>query len=121
MSVTAPGAAADSDSVSPAEFDAVVPDRFVRLRVGFPWLWFDAAYEVSTDAVTRDDPDIPNVTPLELENTTVPVETDCVPAEIPTPPPAPGLAALRLRVSPALLEAVVPERLVSASVGLPCE
>ena len=90
MSVTAPGAAADSDSVSPAEFDAVVPDRFVRLRVGFPWLWFDAAYEVSTDAVTRDDPDIPNVTPLELENTTVPVETDCVPAEIPTPPPARG-------------------------------
>lgn len=31
----------------------------------------------------RDDPDMPNAMPLESENTSVPVDTDCVPAETP--------------------------------------
>lgn len=34
-------------------------------------------------AVMRDEPDIPKLTPLLFENTTVPVETLCVPPEIP--------------------------------------
>ena len=44
LTVTPPPAApADKLKVNPALFDAVVPDRFVRARVGFPWLWLLSA------------------------------------------------------------------------------
>jgi hypothetical protein len=39
----------------------------------------------------------------------------------PRPPPAPGAAAERERVNPLEADAVVPVKLVRASVGLPCE
>jgi hypothetical protein len=43
----APAAAAESDRVNPALLLAVVPVKLVRARVGFPWLWSDAAAVVS--------------------------------------------------------------------------
>ena len=73
------------------------------------------------EAVIRELPDIPKVMPLLLEKTSVPVLTDCVPAEAatPPPPPVPPASADREIVRPLLALAVVPEILVSASVGLP--
>ena len=63
----------------------------------------------------------PKLTPLLLLNTMVPVLCEPPAALIAAPPPAPGSAADRDSVSPAELLAVVPLRLVRASVGLPCE
>ena len=64
----APPAPADSDNVNPALFDAVVPDRFVRLSVGLPWLWLDCAAVVKAlcEAVTAPAL-VPNEIPLALE------------------------------------------------------
>ena len=42
-SAAAPGAAALRLRVSPALFEAVVPVKFVKASVGFPWEWFDWA------------------------------------------------------------------------------
>jgi hypothetical protein len=68
--VTAPGAAADRDSVSPLDALAVVPEMFVSASVGFPWEWVEAAYAVSTDPPT-DPFEFEKLTPFELANTIV--------------------------------------------------
>jgi hypothetical protein len=68
-------------------------------------------------AVIWDELDIPKVIPLLLTNARVPLVWVCVPAAAAIPPE--GAAAERDRVSPALLDAVVPLRLVKANVGLP--
>lgn len=38
-----PAAAADKDKVNPADPDAVVPFKFVKFNVGFPWLCVEFA------------------------------------------------------------------------------
>ncbi len=63
--VTAPGAAADRDSVSPFDALAVVPEMFVSASVGFPCEWVEAAYAVSTEP-TKEPFEFENETPLEL-------------------------------------------------------
>ena len=49
-----------------------------------------AAPPATTDAVMTELLDIPNVTPFELEKTSVPLVAVCVPAAAAMPPPAPG-------------------------------
>jgi hypothetical protein len=63
-----PGSAADKLRVNPAEFDAVVPDRLVKARVGLPWLWsLRAAVVRALWLAVITDPLSPKLIPLELE------------------------------------------------------
>ena len=67
---TPPPAAALSDRVKPLDAEAVVPDRLVRLSVGLPCEWLEAAKVVATVAVITELLERPNDTPLESANVT---------------------------------------------------
>ena len=66
--------------------------KALRLFATVPAERFTAVKLVAMLAVILLEPDMPKLTPLALEKTTVPEFTDCVPADSAAPPPPPPAA-----------------------------
>ena len=121
-------AVAERERVKPAELLAVVPARFVRFRVGLPWLWFDSAAVVRKAGKLRLRPELLAVmlTPLAVSAVLRPIASlearavvKALCEAVITEPPTPfSPKVMPLPVSKRILPAVVAVR-VPASIPTP--
>jgi hypothetical protein len=95
---------------------------FAPLNVVFVALKYCVTLGTVYDAVTADPAEVPKLIPFAFDSESVVNEYEPLAAlTTGVTPPAPGSAADSDSVKPALLLAVVPDRFVRFSVGLPCE